>query len=364
MKKGIRLEDLQAQCCSAALGDIEWKTLLQNICQWVQGDRAMFLRADHSGSYQVPYSFRLNHLDVEKYNMGADQSDPHLKFSKRIIEEMAKSGQNPASNENLKDTPLHNEIGNSLHLVILDTVQFGRIALSIYRDTQRDPFLAKEVEKMKSLLPHLVNAFHYSVSVLGFYENFPLSQNATVLINNDLLVVPLTGNLRHILEGCETLKYTGNFLRSEYSTIKEYLHLAISHAIKGQCSSAKLGFGKKRAVDQTRCVKLGIQKVPKGIQWTSPKFNFTMARISVESNTPPSVNTEIFAKTFKLTLAEQRLIEHLQHDDNLRQAANECNINYETARWHVKNILQKTLYPKRQDLVQAVRELDLSSARE
>ncbi|CAM3858799.1 hypothetical protein LIHA111178_12445 [Litorimonas haliclonae] len=362
--KGARLEDLQAQCCSAALGDIEWQTLLQNICQWIQGDRAMFLRADHSGSYQVPYSYGLNYLNVEKYNKGLDRSDPHLKFSKRIIEEMVKSGQNPASNENLKNTPLYNEIGNSLHLVILDTVQFGRIALSIYRDTQKEPFSAKEVEKLKSLQPHLVNAFHYSVSVLGFCGDIPSSDTATALINNDLLVVSLTGNLRHILESCETLKYTGNFLRSEYSTVTEYLHLAISHAIKGKCSSAKLGFGKKKAIDQTRCVKLGIQKVPNSILWTSPGCNFTLARISIESNSPPSVNTEIFAKTFKLTLAEQRLIKHLQSDDNLREAANQCNINYETARWHVKNILQKTLYPKRQDLVQAVRELDLSSARE
>jgi len=364
MKKSVRLEDLQAQCCSAAMGRIEWETLLRSICQWVEGDKAMFLRADHTGSYQVPYSFNLNHFEVEKYDTVTDQNDPHLKFSTRIIKEMAKSGQNPASNEDLKDTPLYGEIGNSIHLLVLDTAQFGQIALSIYREIQGEPFSEVDSEKLQALLPHLIDAFHYSVSVLSSYDNTYADNNVTALVNNDLLVSPLTGNLKDLLKDCAALKYTGNFLGSDFSTIKEYLHLAVAHALNGQCSSAKLGFGKKRAVDQSKYIKLDIQKVPNSIRWASPRYNFTMARISVESKAPPSVNTEIFAKTFKLTLAEQRLIKCLQEDDNLREAASECNINYETARWHVKNILQKTFYPKRQDMIQAVRELDLSSARE
>jgi len=365
----VSFKSLQDQCRSAAFGDLPWNSLLESICHWVDGDKAMFFSSSPSGSYQVPYSFNFDLSDVKRYNSGLNQCDPRLNYSKRTLEGMTKTGQQYVLNDDLKGTAYYNEvyvpkdIGDSLHSVILDSVQTGRQALSIHRSFQKEPFQSKDIEKMQALLPYLIDAYSYSVSVACHIGKKTYDKSASALINSDLLVAPLTGNLSKVLSDCELLKCSGNFLRPGNQTIKEYLSVAIGHAKHGQKSSAKLKLETGSSVLDLNYVSLTIQKIPDAIGWMNSDEDFVMIQTSIERENTFSLNAEIFAGTFKLTLAEQRLIGCLQAEDDLRLAAARCDISYETARWHVKNILQKTLYPRRQDLIRAVCELDLSNAK-
>lgn len=368
MKRHLSIEEVRAQCRAAAFGDLNWNDLLETICLWVGGDKALFFSEDTNGIYKVPYSYNFDLAEVSKYNLGVNIRDPRAKHSKEALAGMTRSGQEYIRNTNLKNTDYFNEIYrpndscDSLHSVIMENPDTGRQALSIHRGLSKDFFEPSDIDRMQAILPHLIDAYSYSIYISGNIGPKTSNERCGVLIDKNFLVTPLTGNLEKVLSGCNSLSFHGDYLRPANETVKAFLSLAFSNAEKGKTSSAKFKLVDSHSIDETKSVKVTLQKLCNAIQWMDPERNMVMLHAVVESEENLEYHTELFAATFNLTLAETRIVECLIRKDDLRDAAKKTGIRYETVRWHVKNVLQKTLYNRRDVLLRAVRNLDLSNA--
>ncbi len=66
-----------------------------------------------------------------------------------------------------------------------------------------------------------------------------------------------------------------------------------------------------------------------------------------------SSRADLFAAAHALTARERAILEALMREPDMRTAARNEGISYETLRWHVKNMCQKTHHSRREAMVKA-----------
>ena len=349
-------------CRDTALGNYRWGDLLQDVCSWVGGEKAMMMSSGRYGPYHNALSFNHDPALLARYNADYNQADPRLPFSKLTKPGECRLGQQYLTNDEIKNTDYYNEITvkgdvlDSVHGVLLDDGEFGRQAISIQRSFRSDLFAAENLRRMKFIMPHLTEAIKYSVQIASHYDQTPRD----ALIGNCLIdmahnVKQLDGNIPSILERYDGMSFTSGKLRCKSAVLKKAISMAIDNALRGKETNMRLrGSGPDHA-------QLRFSPQPGMLQWANVEQSHALLRISVQSENLKDL-IDLYGNAFELSQAEQRILQAMMHHADNRGAAEALEVSYETLRWHLKNIYSKTGYSRREDLIESVRCSDLTNA--
>ena len=364
----VNLETLIKQCRGAALGDLPWDTLLSNICKWVEGDRAMMMHASHGQPYSATYSVNHDLSVLAKYNENYNGTDPRMPFSKLTPPGHTRTGQQYLPNSEIENTKYFNTISkntnilDSVHSVIVDSPEIGRQAISIHRGFENEFFQKAHVERMQALLPHLTDAYEYAIRVAGQFTPESERTSASILVNQKLQTHILNGKLSNVLIGCEDLMWNGEFLRPKTDILKQFIFLAIQRANIGGLSNCRIQVSDPLISEIKPYIQITILPCPNVIDWLPDIKNKVMFHICRHQQNVDTSNAQIFYSLYSLTKAECRTLDSLLTTRDLKQASKKIGISYETSRWHLKNIYQKTGLSTQDTLLRAISEMDLSRA--
>ena len=364
----INLEKLKKNCRAAAVGGYLWEDVLEDLTLWLNADRGLFLHSQNGNNYKIGLNYNHDLSASNSYNTSFNLKDPRERLSKRTPVGQPMTGQQYVSNQDMKYTDYYNQIIvktdalDSLHTVLLDTAELGRHAISIHRSFKNNLFQQADIDKMQLVLPDLISAFSYSAKITGLVGAKLSAQSFGGLLNETLRPQTLSGNLMHVLMGCETLTFNGDFLRPQSKALSTFFSLAFKRALEGLTSQCQIAVEDPLLSEIEPFIDISISPRLALIDWlpsTAPSVLFHATRMQKKS----SSHVNMFAEIFELTSAEQNILKHIVFCQSLRQAAIAASITYETARWHLKNIFLKTGYSKQASLIRAVRDMDISNAR-
>lgn len=366
-KTTVNLETLRLECRDAALGELPWEALLSNICEWVGGDRAMMMHASHGKPYKASFSYNHDLSVLASYNANYNGNDPRMPYSKLTLPGYTRTGQQYVPNSKIEHTDYFNEISrntdilDSVHSVISDTPISGRQAISIHRGFDNEFFDSAHVERMQILLPHLTDAYQYAIKVSGKIGAAIENEDCSILINTKLRGLLLNGDPLSILMGCESLNWNGEYLRPKNQVLREFLSLAIERAKIRITSQCRLQVTDPLISEVRPFIQISVLPRPRLIDWLPNVEDMVMLHIVRLQDSVQNTNIDIFCKVFKLTKSETRTLNSILKTTDLRHAAQQSNVSYETLRWHLKNIFQKTGYNKKDKLLHAISQMDLSN---
>jgi len=363
----LELLTLKRHCRAAALGDYSWESVLKDLCQWVEGDKAILMHSDFGGAYHSSISYNHDPSVLAKYNEGFNASDPRMPFSKMTPAGVAKTGQQYVQNCDIDKTPYYNEIlvaadiFDSVHAVIFDTQTTGRQALSIHRSFKGDFFEQRQIDRIEVILPYLIEAMQYAIEFTGRFNLSSSSPSFGALMDEKLNIRLLNGEVYQVLNDCHSLGFDGVYLRPKRTQLKNGFLRAFTRAKRGMVSKFRLDVTPTAGEESDVFLRITVSPRPSLIDWMPGVNNSVMLHI-VRITQDKAVDVETFAKVFELTGAERRTLEMLSREKDTRHAAIACGISYSTLRWHLKNIFSKTGYKSQDLLMNALKEMDFTNA--
>ena len=326
----ISSDQIVKLCRDASYGDYPWNLLLENIAEWIGGDKAILMHKTSITGYNLSTSY--NHdPDVERlYNEHYFQFDPRAQPSLRFPVGVAYTSQQIVPNDSYSDTEyysnitLRGDIKDSVHGVISDDFGLGRRAISIQRGFKSDFFDQSHLEKLKFVMSHLQSAFSNSLRLVPVLAQH---DSADVLVYG---LIDATFHL-HLVRGPERqpekffrIDPVGPRLVVNDETLAATLPDAIRRAASGHRSTIRLAHS-----------DLSLTPAPRALEWINRKE----VALFVISAPAPAADTRLFSAAFGLTEREGQILDQLVATQNRGEICRELNISSETLRWHIKNIL-------------------------
>lgn len=232
--------------------------------------------------------------------------------------------------------------------------------LFIYRPRQAGAFDACEVARFDWLSGHLANAVRVSRRLAQQQAQTDRSLDAIDRMAFGVVFLDAAGGITHanrfataLFRRRDGLTVSGGRLRATHREDGKRLAAAIRAALSlrhGQATAAPRHVSLRRAgLSQPLCA--AIVPLPH-----RPDNPFLMERpgaalIVTDPEHAPAMPSEWLQQRYAFTPTEARLAQHLTQGMPLRQTAQQLGLTYETARWYLKNIFQKTGTSRQPELV-------------
>ena len=354
---------LAAKCREASIGNYDWADLLTDVTLWVGGDKALWLTGDSVGPYR--YGLQYGHdPDVLKlYNEGYNALDPRRHQSRDTKPGEAVPGQRYLRNHEVAHTDyfdainIGGDVKDSCFGVLCDDPAIGRHGISIQRGFREEFFDNDDAARLSAVIPHLTEALRHSISltrILAHKRN--QASGGFGFLDADWNLIELENTASALLNGSDVFACIRGKISCRLPKMKKAFQYGVGKALSGQyfffrtpwqdnCNSAEL--------------VLEFAPIPDAARWVAQDRARILLTVSQERHQFSEI-AGFFAEVNGLSKKEGALICRLLEHDDLRDAARVSQISYETARWHLKSIFSKTGYKRREDLLNAVRQHDVS----
>lgn len=342
---GVDLQNLAARCEAASFGDYAWSALLQDIAEWVGGSKAMLLGMPDTGPYRRSIDWNHDQVAIERYNSHYNRFDPRAGLSLRTPVHQSQLGQQYVRNGDIEDTEYFEAINrfgdvrDSVHGIIGDDAEFGRQSISIQRGFGEAYFEPAEADRLNALLPILEKALRNSLRAArllsahrdpGDFAYFVVDRGLALRYADQ-------GGCDSGTLGGASLFIAPDRLASMDGATLAVVEAAVGKALEGETLSFRLGGA-----------SIEVSPLPSPLQWMGSDSIFlsiARARDAIVSR------AEMFAAFHGFTERETAILEALMREADMRRAAQAIGISYETLRWHVKNMCQKSHHARRESLV-------------
>lgn len=315
------------------------------------------------GSARYQYSLSINHNPdvLEAYNSGLILSDPRASQSLAMKPGEVATGQQLLPNRDIASTEYYSEISmagdvmDSVHGILADDAELGRVAVSFQRGFGSEFFGADELAKLEAIIPQLRAAISDSVQLYQVVANDRAGQSGSFcIVDSNLCVVSLSDSFEESLSRVQDIGIVGRIITCYSSDLERVFRDAVLNGCGGRSSRLRLAAGDKGQA----LIRFG--PLPKPIGWLSGSIPYALMTVSTE---PPRVKRtiQLFARCFGLTPREAEILGSLIGQSNARTAALSVNIAYETYRSHLKSIMQKTGYSHKHELIYAAARCDLTN---
>ena len=344
---GATFEQLALRCEAASLGDYAWPQLLQDIAEWIGGSKAMLLGMPDSGPYRHALDWNHDPVAIERYDTHYNRYDPRAGLSRRTPVHQTQLGQQYVRNEDVEDTEYFEAINrfgdvrDSVHGIIGDDAEFGRQSISVQRGFGEDLFEKTEAERLRALLPLLETALRNSMRVARMLGSHRSDGNAACHVVDRNLELRLSDGSEPAA-GHASLS-SGLISRNRIETADRARHALLEAAVRRALEGETVRF-------QIGGSAVEVSPLPPPLRWIGEDCVFLVisrARDELRSR------ADLFAAAHALTERERSVLEALMRQPNMRRAAQDAGISYETMRWHVKNMGQKTHHSRREAMIQA-----------
>jgi DNA-binding CsgD family transcriptional regulator len=238
-----------------------------------------------------------------------------------------------------------------------------RTKLYLYRAARTGPFSSSDVECLQCLSGHLTNAVEVASRVAQ--QATLAKQTLHVLERTDFGVVLLDedGGLIEANGFAEGLFAAGEGLRLEQGAVVAAHPADAARLARALRDALELRAGQS-AVASPRAIALRgaggrrwlrVHAIPLSAESDDPFCRRRPAvALVLASHTKAVLSVDELGRLYGLTPAESRLVQSLLSGANLRQASERTGVKYETARWYLKNIFQKTGVTRQAELVRRI----------
>ncbi len=352
---GETVASLSNRCKSAALGDYAWASLLRDLGEWVGGSKGLVLGLSQASSYGSSLNWNHDPGDLDRYNLHYNKLDPRLPFSRNTPLHTCQLGQQYVRNEDIAHSEyfdaisLHGNVCDSVHGIIADDAEIGRHAISIQRGFEEEFFEAEQARQLQAMLVPLEQAIRDSIRVARVGGDMPAATRLLYALIDPGL------NLQYFdRPELEAVQWSGHGLALEGrrlvpATARQaaVIKRAVRLAIGGRPSMLRIGR-----------LEISVSPVPTPLGWAGENCAF----LSISAK-PPKNGTaaELFALAHEFSDRERAILEELLDGVDMRQTAERLGMGYETLRWHVKNMCQKSGYARREAMVLAALSGEMSA---
>ena len=347
---GQTFEQLEQRCRDAAVGAYGWDTLLQELAEWVGGSKALLLGAEEAGPYRHSASWNLAPEPLASYNNHYNRFDPRTKFAQFTPVHHCQLGQQYVANETIASSEYFDAINiaadvkDSVHGVIVSDREIGRRSISIQRGFREEFFGQTEAARLAAVLPMLEAAMRDSIRFSRSLAGQMSGEGYCYLV-----VDPARRVVFSDADGDGQLSAGGSLWVSvgQLTSGDERIDKAIERAIRSAIGGAALhldigGFD------------LSFSRVPGPLGWLADDAHCFLAIVPKTDMT--QTRTDLFAIAHGFSAREKEILSVLLGEDDLRNAARKAGLTYETLRWHVKNMQQKSGIQRRDAMLAAARE--------
>lgn len=323
-----------------------WNRVLEDVCGFTGGDRAVFVHGSRDKSAIAMATHDYDPDLQEAYNTRLYKQDPWWRPSFTHPPLTVLHAQEIIPNTEIEHTEYYREMfvrGDMCDAIFSCICTNGSSEIGmfgVHRRFGNDFFNEKNRTALQMLVPHIANAlaFCQTLDANGAKEDGNGSL-MRVVIDEHHTVQRLDGVLDEDDNPASALfSVKGGKLFARFEHNASRYEEAVSVAIRNGRGDVFLI--RNPAGDLFR---LRIAPVPQsGLALALPPGqNHVIVQVDDLAD-GMRVAARRFAGAFDLTKREGQLLETLTESMDLREAAEQMNIKYETARWHLKTILQKS----------------------
>jgi DNA-binding CsgD family transcriptional regulator len=226
----------------------------------------------------------------------------------------------------------------------------GRVInLSLLRSADAGPFRDAEIARFARLQPHFRRALSMAARLEGATEKGALSAAALDRMAQGVVFADASGRVRHGNAAAEALLHRGVGL-----SVRGGRLVAADPVAQQQLTALLRG-----VQEQSICVPRRDGERPlvvSALPVARRRASFVERQAAVmllihDPQSPRLPRAELLQSLYRLTPAEARLAQALLAGGGLRRAAATAGMSYETARWYLKVLFQKTHTGRQSDLV-------------
>ena len=347
---GLSIELLERRCRDAATGAYAWDALLRDIGQWVGGSKGMMLGAGLLGPHRHTLDWNHDPKGLARYNSYYNRFDPRTPYARLTPLHGAQLGQKYVRNESIAKTEyfqainLDCDVKDSVHGIIANDAEIGRRSISIQRGFKEDFFAEAQAERLAAILPVLERAMKDSIRVARSVAGH-MSGNGYcyMVVDRARRVIFADSSQDDQLARSGPLALAGDLLASGNEGVDRAIEQAIDTALVERPVSLHLAG-----------VKMEFSRVPQALAWLAEDDHCFLAVVAQEKQAATSAR--LFATAHDFSAREADILAILLAEDDLRVAASQCGLSYETVRWHLKNMQMKCGVSRRETMLAAARK--------
>ncbi|MGJ0516153.1 MAG: LuxR C-terminal-related transcriptional regulator [Methylomicrobium sp.] len=354
----------------AALEDALWPSLVREVSSLMQAaDSLLFSPIITENNEQLilslyehadndaweaysSYFWRHDIWSKEYRKHGFDKSGAVI-HSDKIVERSA-FRQSEMYNDFLK--PMHEGMGINLCAVISDgSVPEASLpmVLTFYKPSFAEAFSPQDEHLIRQLLPHFQRALRIRWKMVEERQMCQLREMALDHINTAVLLLDVTGKVLFANRKAEAvLSQKGNptVMQGRFCGVDNYENNAIKHALR----QAEQGIGITLRLNNRAPLESCVATFSP-VAATRAEHLRIPARIMVMITEPvkyaASGDLGAFAKLYRLTPAEARVLKHLLQQQSTREIAETLHISMTTLRTQLSALFAKTHTKNQRELI-------------
>ena len=342
---------------SAFQGSIPFEEMLKDVAHLMGAQQSAILCVDaETGSGFSRHSFGYDPEMWKLYNERYNKIDPRLPAVTRIRPLNTVTAQAAAPNAEIRDSQYFNEISvpfdsnDVLFGSFGQDEEDGQLGITVSRGFSQEFFSSDDEKLFRNLLPHIQNA---QAGAKAARDTLLLQQigalpegSITLLVSEAMHIEPVSENWRIIVDKISSgdepfgrIDFTSDGQRTQLQ------HL-VSEAVHSRKSRAFQFSGPEGDHYIGRLAPLGHKSNylrPTPVSWAILNITPTRARNAWDF--------EKFGTQYGLTERELDVMVVFAETFNLRESAEVLGLAYQTARWHFRNILDKTMSRNQAELI-------------
>lgn len=362
-----KINALIAHIYDAALDDTQWPFLVHELAQLMKAEDSILFGSPEVGNAQMvvlsplqnathdaAQAYGSYYWEHDRWKTGAAQHQ--LTHSGAIFHGDQFIDRHSFQNTEIYTDffkPMMNGTGVVLTSIIEEATpqQPNPVVLSFYKSFFAQPFDKEDEELIRLLMPHFQRSFFIRRKTAEEREMRQLREHALHQSNDAIVLVDGTCQVLFANRKADLMLRHGNpiiktgYLHSHIASEHSALMNALRNALEGKGCVLKFGNASTLA---SRVAVFSPVSIARSEQLNTP------TRVMIVISEPGrfvSHGLDAFAKLYRLTNAETRILKHLLQQQSTREIASALEISMNTLRTHLKILFAKTATKNQRELV-------------
>lgn len=362
MSQNDLLQDAIESIYVALLTPVPVEIMLNRVVRYMDARKAAIIQVHSDGLHSSSFhSVQYDPFAWKVYN-SEDCIDPRARSAKTAKQGDILMGQKSVPNHSILKTFYYSEIQfrhdvmDTMSGIISSPLSTKKLSvkpstISVAKGFNQDFFDEKDAAKLKLLMPHFENAqaIAQTFKEISIAREIGQSNNdkLVLLVQKNMTFEPMGSNWQSAWDEIGIFSTAHGMLQTNSLTLQSKLQKLVSEAVSLKIGGS-LTFNGKSGQEYTA----RLAPIPDEIHhlFYFSEDHFAILEISLtDPKHPPEIDK--FKTIYQLSSKEAQVLSVFSRSFNLRVTASTLGMQYETARWHFKRILEKTQMKNQAELM-------------